>query len=85
MKILEILGMWVRRGLKNQWGQGGRGVKTDNKTKGLITWARLALFAKISATWLTATKTQLCNYMTTEPARLAGIAVLETLRYTVSM
>ena len=72
------------------WGGGGwkigevkgRGVKTVNKTMGLITWAGLALFAKI---WLNATKTQLWDYMTTEPARLAGIALLETLRYTVSM
>ena len=63
----------------------GSGVKTVNKTMGLITWAGLALFAKISAPWLNATKTQLWDYMTTEPAQLAGIALLETLRYTVSM
>ena len=41
--------------LKNQWGRG-EGVNSGYRTKGLITWARLARFAEIPAPWLSATK-----------------------------
>ena len=44
----EILGVWVRR----LWKMGDvkeEGVKSGNKTKGLITWAGLARFAEILA------------------------------------
>ena len=71
----EILGVWVRGSLKNRWGQG-KGEKSGYKTKGQITWAGLAHFAEISAPLDKRNKNQLCDYMTTESARLAGIPVL---------
>ena len=43
----EILGVWILL-----WKIGevkGKGVNSGYKTKGLITWAGLALFAEISA------------------------------------
>ena len=33
----EILAVWVRGALKNRWRQGESGVKSRNKTKGVIT------------------------------------------------
>ena len=52
------------------------GVESGYRTKGLITWAGVVSFAEISEPSLKRNKKQLCNYITTEPARLAGISVL---------
>ena len=64
----------VLGGFENWWGQG-EGVKSSDRTNGLITWAELAPFLD-PGTLVKRSKNQLCDYMTTESARLAGIPVL---------
>ena len=56
----------------------GKGVKSGFRTRGLmITWAWLVRFiARDLGTLVKRNETQLCDFITTEPARLAGIAVI---------
>ena len=51
----------------------GEGVKSGYRTKGLITHEPGRLALQRSRHLSTRNKNQLCDYMTTEPARLAGI------------
>ena len=50
----------------------GEGIKSGYRTEDLITWAGQARFAEIG-NLVERNKNQLCDYTTTEPARLAGI------------
>ena len=55
----------------------GEGVKSGCRARGLITWAWLVRFiARDLGTLVKRNKNQLCDFMTTEPARLAGIPVI---------
>ena len=68
--VCGIGGLWIIAEVE------GVGVKSGNKTKSLIKWVGLARFAEISAPLVKHNKNQLCNYMTAEQGRLAGIPVL---------
>ena len=52
----------------------GEGVKSGYRTKGLFTWT--GPLCKDLGTIVKRNKNQLCDYMTTEPARLDGIPIL---------
>ena len=73
----EILG--VDSGVWKIGEVKGEGVKPGYRTNGLITWARLARFAEIAVPYYSykRNKNQLCDFMTTEPARLVGIPVCD--------
>ena len=59
--------------LKKRYGQG-RGRKSGYRTKSLFTWT--GPLCKDLGTIVKRNKNQLCDYMTTELARLTGIPIL---------
>ena len=68
--------MCVCRGFENSARSRGEGVKSRYRTKDLITSAGAGSLCRDLGTLVKCNKNELCDYMTTEQARLARVPVL---------